>query len=274
MRIPILLSASILVLACGTEDKILIGGGGTATSGGTGDGTASTGTDTGVGATTGDVGGTTGLTIPPGPDNVCADGSEPTGIPGAYPFSTFTVTPETPKSSGVTFNFSCTRCPGGTLGIDGKYKFFEKDDVRSPDPSDWKETWEFFGNRFVNHIRGVDTDGVMKEIVAEGYYFCPDPKELTGYQVGDVPGPVSIDSPKFWNVVIVYLIATPNGPFGIETPVADLSFLGIETIGAADRIGLAVNQFWDPAGTWQNTHQYCRLGTELGGRVCKDPFEE
>ncbi len=262
MRTLILLSASALVFGCGTTTKVEVDGpgGGTTTSGGTGTGTSGDDTtDVGVDVT---VDGTTGITPPDADDIVCEDAFEPTNAEGAYPFTGFSVTPSTPKSQGVTFDFSCTKCPGGTLGITGKYKYFENDDVRSPDPGDWKETWEFYGNRFVNHIRGVDTDGQMKEIVSEGYYFCPTTKELTG-----------IKSPDFWNVVIVYLTATPNGPFGIEAPVADLSFLGVETIGGADRIGVAVNQFWDPDATWQNTHQYCRIGTTLGGRVCEDPFE-
>lgn len=225
-----------------------------------------TGGDTGVGTTGGATGGTTGGTtggIPQGADNVCEGATPPTGAEGAYPFKGLTHTPETPKSSGVTHNFTCTMCPGGTLGIKGTYKYFTEDNVDTPDPAVWKETWEFFGNRFVNVIEGVDSgDNQHKSVVAEGYFFCPDPDELDW-----------IKSPDFWNVVLVYLDAKPAGAFGIEPGSIDLCFLGVENM-AADRIGLACNLFWDANGTWQTTDQYCKLGTTLGGRTCSDPFAE
>ncbi|MFT7624004.1 MAG: hypothetical protein ACI9WU_003190 [Myxococcota bacterium] len=257
-------TVAAMSLGCGSDSTVFIDG--TGADGTTTSTTGGAGADGGGGV--GDGGGsdadqtTTGIDIPTGENVVCPTAKEqPTGK--GYPFTGFEVSPDTPKSSGTTYSFPCTMCPGGTLGISGKYKYFEGDDVSSPSTEEWSETWEFDGNRFVNRLAGVDSaDGVRKEVVTEGYYFCPDPDALT-----------DIKSPDFWNVVLVYLKATPNGAFGIDAPVADLAFVGIETIGAADRIGVAVNLWWDPAATWQTTDQYCRIGTELNGRPCDDPFK-
>lgn len=196
---------------------------------------------------------------PVGQDQICDGASEPAG--GGYPFTGLTVTPGTPESEGTSWAFSCTMCPGGTLGIDGKYVYFENDDVRSQGPGDYQETIEFSGNSFVNVIKGVDADGALKTVTATGYFFCPDPSELA-----------PMKSPEFWNIVIVYLSADPAGAFGLDGDDIDLAFLGVETIGGPDRIGLAVNQFWDLNGTWQNTFEYCLVGSVLDGKVCTAPF--
>jgi len=232
------------------------------TGGSTSSPTGTTGGTTGS-VTAGATGGTTGSGLPTGEDIVCEGAAAPqTGVQGV-PFQGVTVTPETPKSSGVTYDFSCTMCPNGALGIGGKYRYFKDDDVTLPDGTEYRETWQFFGNRFVNVIEGTDSgDNQWKTVVAEGYYFCPNPDELGSIQYKD-----------FWNVVLVYTGADPVGAFGIEPGAVDLCFLGVETIGGADRIGLACNLFWDPAGTWQTTDEYCLLGSSFDGKECADPFE-
>lgn len=258
-------SSALVAFGCSGDKQTTIvdnSGNGTTTGGETTGGTTTGGETTG--GTGGNTGGTTGIEKPdPADEKVCEDASKAPDPYVGYAFTGLTHTPQTPKSNGITYNFSCTKCPGGTLGITGKYKYFEEDDVATPDPAQWKETWEFDGNYFVNIIEGIDTDGKMKQVRAEGFYFCPDGSELGDIKYKD-----------YWNVVLVYLTAVPAGPFGIEPGAVDLSFLGVDAGQGAISIYAELNLYWDPAGTSQGQNQYCRIGSDYLGRPCEDPFAQ
>lgn len=206
--------------------------------------------------------------IPDGTDIVCTGGAEGNG--GGYPFTGLSIKPESPKASGATYNFTCTMCPGGTLGVKGKYKYFiwEGDTAKPnlPEPSEWAETLEFDGNHFINVLEGVDSvDSEKKTVTAAGYYFCPKTEELQDIKYKD-----------YWNTVWVYTDAAPAGGFGISAGAVDLCFLGVNAsplVGAND-IRVECNLFWDPAGTSQAVNHYCRLNSELDGRKCENPFEQ
>jgi hypothetical protein len=195
-----------------------------------------------------------------GEDSVCGGATAASGV--GTPFSGLTVKPGTAESEGTEWTFTCTKCPGGMLWIEGKYVYFQNDNVRSQGPGDYQETLTFSGNSFVNVIKGVDTDGVMKEAKVIGYYFCPDQTEL-----------LPMKFLEHWNIVIVYVSTDSPGAFGIYGNVADLAFMG-GIVGSypLSRINLQVNLLWDVAGSYQTSVEYCRVGTTLNGKVCTDPF--
>ena len=208
-----------------------------------------------------------------GADKVC-DGIPPAEGPNCK-FGGFSVTPDSPKSSGQTWDFSCTTCPGGkipqmtNMDFNGVYKYYEWGDegprVQTPDPAEYRETLEFNGNYFTNVIEGIDSwDNQYKKVTAKGYFFCPLEDELKH----------SMAWSSWWNMVIVYAEVEPNGAFGIEAGAADLCYLLVSSspqLGSSD-IQITCNQFWDPEGTYQNQHHYCRVGKKIDGRVCEDPF--
>lgn len=257
MRVLIIfVGVSALVAGCSStttiEDNFGTGSGATGGTGTTGDSTGgTTGPDLGTGGDSSFCG---------TQDKVCEENKG--GNTGdTCAFEGLTYTPNTVKRQNVTFNFTCTACPGGDFGIKGKYRRYVNEDPTQPDPSTSAETWEFFGNRFVNIISDVDSgDGQRKTVKAEGYYFCPDPNEILG-----------ID-PVWWNVVLVYAKVEPAGAFGIMPGVVDPCFLGVSTATGSNDLGLGCNLFWDPKDTWQTTDTYCKIGSEVFGRPCTDPF--
>jgi hypothetical protein len=246
-------SVLIMAFGCGGEKQTII----SPTTGG-GSGSGGTG-----GVDTGGDGGT-------GVDVVCENALDDPGY-GGYAFTSLSYTvPEQagcPPTSAVggTYSFSCTLCPGGLPGINGLYKYYEGDAVDTPSPSEWKETIEFKGNFWTNTIEGIDSlDKKKKTVVTTGYYFCADPDAIKGIKYKD-----------FWNTVWVYLTVDSSSadPFGINVGATDLTFFGSSTAAGFDDIMVGPNQCWDTGGSWQNTHQYCKVGSKLFGRECKNPFE-
>ncbi len=193
-------------------------------------------------------------------ESLCEGASASTGS-GCH-FSSLSVKPNTPKRSGVTFNFDCTMCPGGrVLGIDGMYRLYEDDDLSKPSPSVYRETITFTGNQFESVLEGVDPVTNKKvKVTSKGYYFCPDPKAYMG----------KIKYPDYWNTVFVYAEVDPPGAFGIEAGATDPTFLG--TALSATDIYIDVNLFWDPNGTGQSSGQYCKVGSTLFNQECTNPF--
>ena len=204
--------------------------------------------------------------VPPGKcqvaeDSLCEGATEPTGK--GCPFQSLSVTPQTDKRSGNTFDFTCTKCPGGTLGINGTYRLYENDNVNLPNPNEYRETITFDGNQFENVLEAVDSaTGQKTKVVAKGYYFCPDDGAYQG----------KIKYPGYWNVVFVYTEANPLGAFGITPGAADPCFLGTSDVGSADDIYIDCNVLWDPNGVGQSSGQYCKIGSKLGSQDCTDPF--
>ena len=285
--LPLLLTVSLLGLGCDAETKTELigtpdtsasttatdsadstdGQDGTAAGDGTDSTDATDGSESTDSADAADATDGVDGVIPDGEDLVCADGGEP-GHATGYPFTGLKVTPSTPKSQGISYDFTCTKCPKGYGFISGTYRRYTDENPGLPKPSDEWETWSFEGNAFTSVINAIDAkenggDGERHTVTSHGYYFCPPPSEL-----GDM------DSIEFWNVVLVYTDVSEEGVFGITAGAADLCFLGASTDGNgkdSEDIGLGCNLFWDPKGTWQQTDTYCKVGSTVLGRPCEDP---
>lgn len=206
-----------------------------------------------------------GGTLPPGfcnqavEESLCEGASAPTGT--GCPFSSLSVKPNTPKRSGVTFNFDCTLCPGGIPGIEGTYRLYEDDNLTQPNPSEYRETITFSGNHFVDVLEAMDpaTNKTVK-VTAKGYYFCPDPSAFQG----------KMKSVTYFNTVWVYTDVDPIGGFGIEPGATDPTFFG--TGLSNNDIYLDANLYWDPNGSGQSSAQYCKVGSTLFKQECTNPF--
>lgn len=228
-----------------------------------GDGTDSA--DTSVRGGTDSMG---GRDWPPGGENVTCTDNFGVGHERGYGFQPFVYTPQTSKSEGSTYSFTCTRCPNGYADISGTYRRYVDDNPTLPDPSIERETWTFDGNAFTGLIDAVDKlefggDGKRHMLTTRGYYFCPEPEALFG-----------IDSVEYWNIVLVYTYVSEPGAFGIVVGATDPCFLGFSTQTKGDDIGVACNLEWDPKGTWQTTDLYCKVGATVEGRLCEDPFAD
>ena len=196
-----------------------------------------------------------------GNDSLCEGATPATGE--GCPFQSLSVTPNTSERSGTTFNFDCTLCPGGTLGINGTYRLYEDDNVNLPNPNEYRETITFSGNQFENVLEAVDSaTGQKTKVTAKGYYFCPDVSEYQG----------KIKYPSYWNAVFVYTEASPPGAFGITPGSVDPCFLGTSDVGSANDIYIDCNLLWDPNGVGQSSGQYCKVGSQLGSQDCDNPF--
>ena len=190
----------------------------------------------------------------------CVDATPSTGK--GYGFTGLAITPESPKSSGKTYTFQCTMCPGGKSAIEGTYRYYEGEDPSQPNPSEYREVLYFYGNYFENVIEGVDSgDGKKKKVAVSGYYFCPQPADLPGFSM-----------PGYWNTVLVYEAVDPIGAFGIVPGAMDLCFMGTSTAFGGSDILISCNQWWDPAGSVQGQYTYCRVGSSIGGVKCTHPW--
>lgn len=239
---------------------------------------ATTGTDgaDGTDGTTGADGvdgsdGTTGVPIerqeqfdiPAGEDLVCEGDplTKEEQNPNGWPFTGAQVTPPT----GKTYDFTCTTCPGGTNGAEGRYRFFHSDRPDLPSTDEYRETLELQGNAFINVRWFKDDQGKEHKVLAKGYFFCPQSGALSDINFTD-----------YFNTVWIYTsVVASSDEFGLKTGHSDPCFLGVAASGGgAKDIFIDCNTDWDAKGSTETHGQFCRIGETVYGVDCVEPFEE
>jgi hypothetical protein len=192
----------------------------------------------------------------PNEDLICAGGDPPTGK--GVPFKGF----EYSAPSGKNYEFTCTSCPGGIAGMEGKYRYIsEKWDIQPNTPQTPLkadiDTIEFDGNWFT-FTRREPNIGVID--TASGYYFCPDPDEL-GFAKSD-----------YFNTVFYFDSIQGNTMFNVEAGMANVVHVG----GTLDLIETQGVPNWnDQTGgicPGPDCMDYCRIGTMVNGVPCTEPW--
>jgi hypothetical protein len=184
-----------------------------------------------------------------GEENLCEDASMPTGKGKAFKGLTYTA-----EKTGTTYEFSCTKCPGGKALIDGSYRYFKDD------PSlvnfDAQDVISFVGNIFnIKKNLGNQTGLIF------GYYFCADHDELWDFLV-----------PNFFNTMMVFEMTAP--PFFWDD-FAKPGFVNncyLEPNNDGTVLGFFCNPNWNPAAGFGPTMKYCKIGSMVNGKECVDPF--
>lgn len=146
--------------------------------------------------------------------------------------------------------FTCNACRGGYPNLVGTWRLIEfgKDDPTLPLKDGYKETLTFDGNTFVMHMAGKDL-GKDVDATATGWYFCADAAELANKRN-----------------IFVFDKVVPEGAFG--WPSGHIISAEILTKGNAIAFGFA--DTWD--GKLPGYFEYCKVGTDLNGKPCADPF--
>lgn len=169
--------------------------------------------------------------------------------------------------NGKSYDFTCTSCPGGILGVDGKYRYYDllKWDLFPNTPQAFTpsgaadiDTITFEGNWFTISRRDLNTGQVE---TASGYYFCPDPTEL---------GFAKVD---YFNVVLVYETFEGNGVmFNVTPGTAVPAHIG----GSLEALELQGVPNWNSqmGGICPGPDclHYCQVGSVIEGTPCTDPW--
>ena len=185
-------------------------------------------------------------TVPPARNEACPE-ADPKMHGPSIPWNGFTY-------EGTTY--TCNTCPGGDEYIQGKWRaVFDPDDpsaVYDEDPT-FRESIEFEGNTFRNILEGMDLGQKVTALV-EGWYFCST-------------------KPETKNNVKFFVInkAQPDGAFGWSTGYV---FTGDTLMSDANNIlfGWYDGVVTSSGSPWGGTAPYCRIGQEINGIPCNDPF--
>jgi hypothetical protein len=150
--------------------------------------------------------------------------------------------------------YTCNGCPGGESLINGRWRFTPNvDDVSDTTGYEgYREVLLLDGNRFQMHIDGQDL-GEPLEAVIEGWYFCGRKPEVP-------------NQTKVFVVTGVY----PEGAYGWETGLAftvDTLMAGINELLFLYYLDVDTESTFGDASA-----PFCRIGSEIGGVVCEDPF--
>ncbi|TNF30734.1 MAG: hypothetical protein EP329_13415 [Deltaproteobacteria bacterium] len=228
-------AALFLVAACGDD------GGGTTTD--TTNGTDTVTTDTNTNANTSSVTGVSseGVTCTePTPAAGCTGAnSDASNVGFEYPWCGLT--------AGST-TYTCQGCPMGRLNFQGKYRAV-KDGLASPpvlDFDNYKETLFIDGNTFSIHI--VDDSGGVT--TGKGWFMCAEKPE-------------QLNEHTYW------MFTEASSPDGAWTAGTVLESDHIIVQGTDQ----AVISWYDSVGAQTYVDlEYCRIGSQLSGVECTDPF--
>ena len=151
-------------------------------------------------------------------------------------------------------SFTCNRCPAGDPLVQGRWRAI---DGKTEDPSvamadDFREVLEIDGNTWHMRKKVRDENGVFQEVIVDGWYWCSDAAELKSaklvYEVLNVNGSAFFGWEKSYLFTAYFLT---NGP--------DLMAWSMDVGFEEQKIGDLI---------------YCRVGSEIDGVPCLDPFPE
>jgi len=212
----------------------------------------------------------------PGPDIFSNDGSVTRSggsdkyewsIPSASPERNAECKPQNTETYGPSvpwegfthkgMTYTCNKCPGGDELLQGEWRaVFDVDDPTvsyDADPS-YREYLKFDGNTFRNIIAGEDL-GKQVTAVIEGWFLCSSKPE-------------TVNETKFFILTKV----EPEGAFGWETGFvysADTLMSDPNNI----LIGWYDGVVTTSGGKYGGTAPFCRIGMDVGGIPCTDPFK-
>ena len=153
--------------------------------------------------------------------------------------------------------YSCNKCPGGDELLQGAWRaVFDVDDptvAYEADPS-YREYLKFDGNTFRNIIQGNDLGQTVTAVI-EGWFFCSSKPE-------------TVNETKFFILTKV----EPEGAFGWETGFvysADTLMSDPNNMLLGWYDGIVTTS----GGKYGGTAPFCRIGTDVAGIPCTDPFQ-
>ncbi len=155
--------------------------------------------------------------------------------------------------------YTCDECPGGIEQLQGTWRFYDCDPgVTVPASSEYAEVLIFDGNTWTNRVAGTDL-GQWVDATSTGFYFCSQ-------------------KPENEKEVKVFVTQTmePAGAWGrVVGDVWSSDIVGIET-GMNDFLawfydGIATQETDDD---WYFNGCFCKVGDQLNGETCANPFSE